>query len=195
MLFSSINFLRQELNTFIARKKGAESVYIVFSNLNNILDNPQAADNRLVASISHIEEEKVLKSPDNYTSSNQTITYRQPAVWINVTILFSFFTRSAENYEGIDLLVNVMQYFQSRPVLLRETALMPGNFPNGIEMIRPEIITPSWEQANNLWSLFGGKYQPSVVYRFKSLMIDNQDTEPGGLPVMTTEVKALHRKR
>ncbi len=194
MLFSVIDFLRQELNTFIIQKKGAESVYVVFSNLNNILDNPQAADNRLVASISHIEEEKGLKSPDNHTRSNQEIIYRQPAVWINVTILFSFFTRSAENYNGIDLLVNVMQYFQSRPVLSQSRALLPANFPAGIETIRTEMVTPSWEQANNLWSLFGGKYQPSVVYRFRSLMIDNHDSEPGGPPIMNTEIEAVHRK-
>jgi hypothetical protein len=193
MFAALLNLLRDELNAFISQKKGADAIYVAIANLNNISENTQSADNKIIASIVAIDEEKTLKTPENFIRSNHEITYKQPTLWLNVCIMFTFFTRSAENYDGLDLLGNVMQYFQSKPILTSNNVIDQANFPQNIDKIRSELMSLNFDQSNNLWSLFGGRYHPSVLYKFKSIAIDNQDITPGGPPILTTEVEAIHK--
>ncbi len=193
MFTAFLNLLRDELNTFISQKKGANAVYVAAANLNNINDNTQSADNKIIASIVCIEEEKALKTPENFIRVNNEINYKQPTVWVNVSVLFTYFTRSADNYDGLDLLGNIMQYFQSKPILTKSNVLLQANFPANMESLRSELVTLNFDQANNLWSLFGGRYHPSVLYKFKSIAIYNQDIMQGGPPILEAEILALHK--
>ncbi len=193
MINAFIQFLKADLNAFITNKIGAQNSFVLFTNLNNITENTVGADNKIIISIVNIEEDKMLKTPDNYIKVNQEINYKKPPVWLNIICLFTFYTRSAENYTGIDMLANVVQYFQSKPKLDANTAFVVGSFPSVFEEIRSEFISLNYEQTNYLWGLFGGKYHPSVIYKFKTIPIDNLDLTPGGPPINNTEVTALHK--
>lgn len=194
MIIQFINFLKDDINSFIVNKKGVEDVFVVFANLNNVIENTQNSDNKIVISIVNIEEEKILKSPDNYIKSPTEINYKNPPVWLNFICLFTFYTKSSENYNGIDMLANVVQYFQSRPRINKITAFVPANFPTIYDDLRAEFVSLNYEQTNYLWGLFGGKYHPSVVYKFKTIPIDNLDITPGGPPILETKVDAVHKK-
>ncbi|NII27617.1 DUF4255 domain-containing protein [Pseudoflavitalea sp. X16] len=190
-----IAFLKDDLNAFISNKIGASSDFVISANLNNIVDKTDGTiDNKIVISIVNIEEEKMLKSPDNYVKVNNEINYRKPPVWLNVICLFTFYTKSLENYDGIDMLENVVQYFQSKPRIDKTTAVVPANYPANLEEVRAEFVSLNYEQTNYLWGLFGGKYHPSVVYKFKTIPVDNADITPGGPPIEETMVNALHKK-
>lgn len=191
-----IAFLKEDLNAFISNKIGASSDFVISANLNNIVDKTDGTiDNKIVISIVNIEEEKMLKSPDNYVKVNNEINYRKPPVWLNVICLFTFYTKSLENYDGIDMLENVVQYFQSKPRIDKTTAVVPANYPAYLEEVRAEFVSLNYEQTNYLWGLFGGKYHPSVVYKFKTIPVDNADITPGGPPIEETMVNALHKKK
>lgn len=194
MISQFINFLKLDINSFISQKKGVTDTFVLFANLNNVLDNALSNDNKIIISIVNIEEEKLLQTPDKYIKSPTEITYKNPPVWLNFICLFTFYTKSNENYDGIDLLANVVQYFQSRPRLNKTTAVVAANFPTGMEDLRAEFVSLNYEQTNYLWGLFGGKYHASVVYKFKTIPIDNQDITPGGPPILDTKVDALHKK-
>jgi hypothetical protein len=56
-------------------------------------------------------------------------------------------------------------------------------------------VSLNYEQSNYLWGLFGGKYHPSVVYKFKTIPVDNMDITPGGPPILDTKVETIHKKR
>jgi hypothetical protein len=184
MLNVFINFLKDDLNTFISNKIGTNGTFVLCSNLNNITDSTTGVDNKVIISIVNIEEEKMLQNPDNYTKTNNEINYRKPPVWLNIICLFTFYTRSSDDYEGIDLLGNIVQYFQTKPRLDKTTAVVPANFPPVIEELRAEFVSLNYEQTNYLWGLFGGRYHPSVVYKFKTIPIDNNDVTPGGPPIL-----------
>jgi hypothetical protein len=194
MIIQFINFLKDDINSFIVNKKGVEDAFVVFANLNNVIENTQNSDNKIVISIVNIEEEKILKSPDNYIKSTTEINYKNPPVWLNFICLFTYYTKSSENYNGIDMLANVVQYFQSRPRINKITAFVPANFPTIYDDLRAEFVSLNYEQTNYLWGLFGGKYHPSVVYKFKTIPIDNLDITPGGPPILETKVDAVHKK-
>ena len=194
MIGQFINFLKDDINSFISSKKGVEDNFVVFANLNNVIESTQNSDNKIVISIVNIEEEKLIQSPDNYIKSKTEVKYKNPPVWLNFICLFTFYTRSIENYDGIDMLANVVQYFQSRPRINKTTAVVPANFPVLYDDFRAEFVSLNYEQTNYLWGLFGGKYHPSVVYKFKTIPIDNLDITPGGSPILNTQVDAVHKK-
>jgi|JFJP01.1.fsa_nt_gi hypothetical protein len=194
MIGQFINFLKDDINSFISSKKGVEDNFVVFANLNNVIESTQNSDNKIVISIVNIEEEKLIQSPDNYIKSKTEVKYKNPPVWLNFICLFTFYTRSIENYDGIDMLANVVQYFQSRPRINKITAVVPANFPVLYDDFRAEFVSLNYEQTNYLWGLFGGKYHPSVVYKFKTIPIDNLDITPGGPPILNTQVDAVHKK-
>jgi hypothetical protein len=193
MFISFINFLKEDLNSFISNKIGTTDTFVLFSNLNNITESSTGLDNKIIISIVNIEEEKMLQNPDNYTKLNNEINYRKPPVWLNIVCLFTYYTKSTEAYDGLDLLGNIVQYFQSKPRLSKSTALVPANFPIGYEELRAEFMSLNFEQTNYLWGLFGGKYHPSVLYKFKTVPIDNMDITPGGPPITETMVNAKHK--
>lgn len=191
-----IKFLKKDINAFISKKKGVNDDFVLFTNLNNIIENRGSIDNKIIISIVGIEEEKLLKSPDNYVATQTEVTYKKPPVWLNLVCVFTYFTASNENYDGIDLLAHVVQYFQSRPRIDKTSAVVTANFPSSLEAIRAELVSLNFEQSNYLWGLLGGKYHPSVVYRFKSIQVDNLDLTPGGPPIQKDKitVRVVHKK-
>jgi len=189
-----ITFLRADLNAFISGKIGVSDDFVLCTNLNNVIDKLDGPADKIIISIVNIEEEKMLKTPDNYVRVNNEINYRKPPVWLNIICLFTFYTKSVENYDGIDMLENVVQYFQSKPRIDKTNAVVPANYPAALEEVRAEFISLNYEQTNYLWGLFGGKYHPSVIYKFKTIPVDNADITPGGLPILDTAVNALHKK-
>lgn len=173
MISQFISFINSELNLFIKNEKGIDDDLVLFANLNNILENAHAVDNKLIISIVSIEEEKLLPNSANYTATRTGETYKVPAIRLNLVCLFTFYSKSIDSYRGIDLLELVVQYFHNRPILNITAAVNPNSFPDSIENIRAEFVSLNYEQTNYLWGRFGGKYQPSVIYKFKSLPIDN----------------------
>jgi hypothetical protein len=194
MLQQLFSFLKEDLNTFISDKIGASSQFVLFANLNNILEKADVNTDKVIISIVNIEEEKMLKAPDNYMRINNDILYRKPPVWLNIICLFTLYTKSTEDLPGIDMLENVVQYFQSRPRLDKSNAVVPANFPAGLEELRAEFVSLNYEQTNYLWGLFGGRYHPSVIYKFKTVPVDNLDITPGGPAIQETIVTANHKE-
>lgn len=193
MLQQLINFLKDDLNTFITNKLGVDNKFVLFTNLNNVLAKEDVNLDKIIISIVNIEEDKMLKTPDNYSRVDNEIFYRKPPVWLNLICLFTFYTKSTDDMAGIDLLENIVQYFQSRPRVDQASAVVPENFPSGIEEIRAEFVSLNYEQTNYLWGLFGGKYHPSVIYKLKTIPVDNLDITPGGPPILDTAVSAVHK--
>ncbi|WP_178371834.1 DUF4255 domain-containing protein [Cnuella takakiae] len=185
--------MKDDLNAFIAQKIGANGPFVVAANLNNILEKGEANLSKIIITIVNIEEEKMLKTPDPYTRVNSEITYRKPPVWLNLVCLFTFYSKSIDDFTGLDLLENVVQYFQTKPRVEKTNAVVPANFPAGLEEIRAEFVSLNYEQTNYLWGLFGGRYHPSVIYKLKTVPVDNADITPGGPPILNTQVSALHK--
>lgn len=192
MIIQFINFLKDDLNLFIKNKKGIDDSLVVFANLNNIIEKGDTV-NKIIISIVNIEEERLLQNPKNYVATRTEVVYKNPAVCLNVVCLFTIYSKNIDNYDGIELLENVIQYFQSKPRLDKTTVVDPENFPEMLEKITAEFVSLNYEQTNYLWGLFGGKYYPSVLYKFKALPIDNLDETAGGSPILSTEVISKHK--
>ncbi|MBP6624042.1 MAG: DUF4255 domain-containing protein [Chitinophagaceae bacterium] len=181
MLLEILNFLQKELNTFIQQRLGQPNAQMLIAgNYSNIQDLP-GKQGVVVMSLISLEKEAMLHVPEHFVrnESIHKVMYKQPPVWLNLSCLFIFNSKLLSDYEGINLLEYVIQYFQSSPVITKLSALKPDLFPAGLDQIRSEMMVLNIEQSNYLWGQMGGKYQPSVMYRFRSIPISHEQNSIG----------------
>jgi len=68
----------------------------------------------------------------------------------------------------------VIAFFQTR------TVFTPSNTPDlppGIEQLTVEIENLTTTELSNLWGILGGRYLPSILYRFRMITIDAEQIE------------------
>jgi hypothetical protein len=52
-----------------------------------------------------------------------------------------------------------------------------------------ELFNLNMEEQNNLWSMLGGMYRPSVLYKFRALVIQEKHAVDGGGPVLVKDIE------
>jgi hypothetical protein len=168
---------------------------LVLSNISRVNDGDEFTQNmkdKLVLSIVNIEEDRVAKSPDNFVKENSLIRYKNPAIHLNLTLLFA---ATHDDYpKAIALLEKIVRFFQIKYVF------MPGDTPelataNMINDFNVEKLIFDWmnlnlEQVHQLWTTLGGHYIPSVIFKLRMITIDERKIQKDALPIkeITTDV-------
>jgi hypothetical protein len=71
------------------------------------------------------------------------------------------------NYrEGLRFLSAVIYFFQGQHTFNPQNT---PSLPPEVEKITVEIINLEFAVLSNIWSMLGGKYLPSIVYKFRML--------------------------
>ncbi|MBC7849288.1 MAG: DUF4255 domain-containing protein [Chitinophagaceae bacterium] len=173
MIFQAINFIKSVLPASVDADLGNIGE-IVASAGNNHGTSP------LIISLVNIEENRLSRDPSNYVRGSDGITLlkKNPAVHLNLTLLFT----SVRHEGGYELALNDIQqvigHFQKQYVFDRATN---PQVPDGIERLVLEMISLNLEQLHQLWSMLGGKYHPSVAYKMRMVTIDSVTEESGPL--------------
>jgi hypothetical protein len=179
MIYESLKFLCEEVNKYLNTKKTPVSIsqpWLVLSNISVAGDNsssltePDIKD-KLVVSVVNVEEDKVAKQQEHYTKSDLTTVYKNPPLYLNYYILFSM---SRKRYDdNLIFLGYIIQFFQHQNVFSPITH--PG-LDSRIQRIVVDLHNMSFEQTNHLWSVLGGKYFPSVMYKVRQVTLNEDVT-------------------
>ena len=173
MIFPAVDIIRQELVN--------NSVNAGMGNISEIISDPNnsPANADVIISLINIEENRVSRDPNNYIRKEAGIIMKNPAIHLYLTLLFTS-VRQAGGY-GLSLqdLQNVIGCFQRKYVFdhLNTPAL-----PADIEKLILDMVSLNLQQLHEIWSVLGGRYFPSVVYRMRMVTIDTL-TNNEGLPV------------
>ncbi|MGB1216690.1 MAG: DUF4255 domain-containing protein [Saprospiraceae bacterium] len=151
MIHEVIPIIADELNDFLNSRFGtAEEPVIISSILNQDGSMAILDDNKVIVSLINIERD----GTNQLARSGGDLP-----VNINLYVLFASYFN---NYgEALKFLSGVIGFFQANPNFMIE-----GN------MIRVELYNPDFKEIGNLWSAIGAKYLPSVVYKFRTISID-----------------------
>lgn len=132
----------------------------------------------ITAMIVGIDEERREGKRSYYipTEDKQFMRLQAP-VELDISILFC--AHSSDYTTALRDLSDVVSFFQSNPVFdgqkypsLNSSVTAPDMKPwQLIERLSFTLHSLSFEQQNNLWSMIGAKYMPSVVYKMKMLTI------------------------
>ncbi|MFT4603097.1 MAG: hypothetical protein ACI857_003284 [Arenicella sp.] len=177
MIDSALDAVTKDLNQFLKLKFQLSEDAAILSNLSN-LDGSVAVKelNRIVLTMVNIQEDKIANlksSPGNKIGVNAP-------VFLNVHVLVSSYFDQKLTKESLRFLAAAVAFFQNKGVFL------PGNSPgldNGIEKLVFEIVNLDFTQQSQLFSSLGAKYLPSVLYRMRMLVIDEETLQYTPSPI------------
>jgi hypothetical protein len=173
MIFQAIRFVQAKLN---------ERVGTIAANIGEIVAETAPMPGQginIVISLINVEENRISRDPRNYQRSGTDLVLKNPAVHLNLTLLFTAIRRGEAPYDNA--LVNlqaVIEYFQRQSVFDHTNS---SGLDAGIEKLVMEMMSINTEQLNHLWSIMGGRYLPSVVYKMRMVTIDSPGDAGGGI--------------
>jgi hypothetical protein len=169
MIFQATDIIRSELTN---NGIGAE-----LGNIGEILSsNTHSADTNIIISLINIEENRVSRDPQNYIRNGTGVIYKNPAVNLYLTLLFTSVRDNGGYGLALQSLQNLIAFFQKKYVFdhTNTPALDPG-----IEKLVLDMISMNVEQLQLLWSMLGGKYHSSIAYRMRMITIDSLSDQTG----------------
>ena len=171
MITQALTYIAGKINSAFFTPAGTPRV--ILGNVASLYDAGSNESN-LLLSLVNIEEEILLRDPENYYRRDQSVIYRNPPMHFNTTLVFGAYLPNQNNLttnyeESISKIQRVIGFFQRRSVF--DPASSP-DLPPGIEKLNFELVNLNLEQLHHLWSMLGGKYVPSVVYRMRMVVID-----------------------
>jgi hypothetical protein len=196
MLSTTLNFICQQLNQIIKPVHRDEKL-VELGNI-ALLDAFQSSvvanlSNHVVVSLINIEEEKTLKNTTTFNTTTKpngdvSLTKRRTPVFLNLYVLFA---ANLSVYEqSLDALSGVIGFFQKQNVFDGKDYTELSEV--GVERLIFDIYSLRFEELNQVWSVLGGKYIPSVLYRVRLVAIqDSPDILTGVISKTQTEGSLL----
>lgn len=184
MIDKALKFITEEVNNYLLTKLSfSGSSKIVLDNIARLQDGGNGGNsNKIILSLVNIEEDRISKNPDNfYKTDDNKVVYKNAPVHLNLYCLFAYNhgendSESTNHYEEALLYISyVIRFFQHRNVF---TASNAPALDAGIEKLLMELHSLGFEQLNHLWAVLGGKYLPSVLYKMRLVVID-EDLQSG----------------
>lgn len=184
MISETLSTLVELINTYISPSStDAPLVLANVARVNDGDDFSQGMQDKLILSIVNIEEDRVAKSPEHYVKAHNVVRYKNPAMHLNLTLLFA---ATHEYPNAIPLLERIIRFFQAKyvftPANTPELAAIQTDTHN-IEKVIFDWVNLNLEQVHQLWTTLGGHYMPSVVYKMRMITIDENTTQREGLPI------------
>lgn len=172
MIHSAVSLITHHLNQYL------KTVYNVTENLaviSNITEPGGTAEvlvnNKIAVFLVNVKKET---GPDSRSLLPRTIENPvfQPPLHLNLFLMFTANFQGQNYPEALKFLSQTIGFFQRTPVFDHEVA--PDMDPR-IEKLILDIENLDYGNLSNLWSILGGKYVPSILYRVRMLTMDKGD--------------------
>lgn len=143
-----------------------------------------------ILTLVNLEEERNLKSPNNFVRVNDRMEYRNPKILLN---LYCLFTVNHSSYDtSLQYLSLIIQFFQYRNYI-DHVNTPPDNglmLDQKIERLIVDMVSMNAEQVNHLWATLGGKYLPSVLYKIRMVPIEDETPDMQGAPIIKISINS-----
>lgn len=188
MLDLAVKFLADEANTYLRQRSLSDHGLgeVIVGQL--VDDNGKwaiTADN-IGLTLVNIEEDRIMRSqlPSHAYLNGSQVTL-QPELKLNLHLLFHVRPSATDKYgQSLRFLSHVMTFLQAHPVFT------PDEYPAldaRIDRLTTEMLALSTEQLNQMWAYLGSKYLPSVVYRVRMVILQDQEPQSIGKPIIAID--------
>lgn len=184
MIGDAIEFVRKE----VARHLGLDNADVTVSPARKLVE--EAGSQGLSISVVNVQEEPALRNQPHSERRQNRTRYIEPPVHLNLFLLFAF---EFQDYAAsLAQLSKTVELFQKKRWFgpATQTGANAVAFPPKLEKLVFDMVNLDFEQLNNLWSVLGGSYFPSVVYKVRLVKIQADETVPAH-EVLTTEVRTV----
>lgn len=171
MIFEAIDIIKAELT--------AAGISAGIGNISEIINDASHQHvGDVVISLINIEENRISRDPSNYLKKDGGIIMKNPAVHLNLSLLFTSVRNNTAYGKSLKDLQEVIGVFQAKYVF--DHTNTPALSPK-IEKLILDMVSLNLQQLHEIWSVLGGRYFPSVVYRMRMVTIDSVSTLSGDL--------------
>jgi len=136
----------------------------------------------IIISMASVEEEQALKNNYPLRQSGSTFLKEKSAIYINVYILFA--AKYASYDTALKAISNIIYFFQTH----RRISFAADEQAQEAVLNLHNI---GFENLNNLWTVLGGRYLPSVMYKARLLMYQAAPPLGGSVIVEIEENESL----
>ena len=156
---------------------GTAAPEVVLGNLSMMESSSDDGNNisdRVVVSVVNIQQESTLR---NLPSNRQILdnnglprgVARNPPLLLNVYVLIG--ANKMQYDVGLQRISQVLAFFQRNHIFTEDE--IPTLPDMNLEKVIFDLHSASIEELNQLWSIMGGKYIPSVIYKMRMAYIDS----------------------
>ena len=175
MIDKALTVLKDEVNAWLELKNGVNEDKVVLSNVATEDGSWAIPEDKLGMSLVKIEEERVLKDQNlAHKNAEGKVDYYNPDLKFNLYVLVTanFPNGDTENdnskyVEGLKQLSYVISFFQQKHVFTNANTPVMADVDENLIKLIVELYYYSFEQQDNLWTVIGAKYLPSVLYKVR----------------------------
>ncbi|GAA0560452.1 DUF4255 domain-containing protein [Chitinophaga japonensis] len=182
MIDQILNAITGKLNTYI----GTLEPDVMLGNISfadAFHDNSsQNVNDKIIASVINIEQEESLRNiPFRRTIADaqglpQGVE-QQPEIHLNVYVLFG---ANKNNYTtALQRISQVIAFFQRQFVFTPADTPVLGTL--GLSKLVFDLYSTDFQELNQIWSVMGGKYIPSVIYKMRLAIIQDAPVADTGI--------------
>jgi hypothetical protein len=178
MIGEVLALLRDQLNAWLRQQSGKASGHAAEDKV-QMLDTSAKTDvvdfkvGKITLLLVNIEQEQVARPADAWHRRMPDGTTQRVQRDVRLNLYILFVARFTVYEQGLDLLGQVLRFFQSHPVIDRTDA--PKLNPE-IDKLAFELVTLPLAEQSSIWSQLRAAYQPSLMYRVRMVVF----RDPGG---------------
>jgi hypothetical protein len=188
MLDVALQFLTDELNTFLLTRTGSDTVK---AKLTKLVDETgkYGFEQGIGINVINIEEERTVKEhlPEHaYVNGRHVV--KPPELRLNLHVMFAANLKLYE--DSLKYISYILTFFQAHPAFTPDGA--PG-LDARVEKLLLELQSPGYEQLNQIWAFIGGKQLPAVIYKVRMVVV--QPDEPSGIQPPITRIGTIIQRK
>lgn len=174
MLYQTLIIIKDKINQYLQKRFSLTENVLVMTNVVEVDGSVSPeVENKLILTLVNIKEESVLKNiPPNVYSEGSHLGLTNKPTHFNLYILFSANYSGIRYEDAMKFLSEVLYYFQAVPYFNHSN--MPELDPN-IEKLVFEVVNLDFADLSHLWSVMGGKYLPSILYKVRLIRVDSSE--------------------
>jgi hypothetical protein len=185
----ALEHLAANLNSHFRRNFQVTEDVVVVSNLQEVGGAPVVlSTGKLVLFLSGVERDtlahRTTHAPAAY--SNSLIQNAAP-VYLNLLVMCAANFSGSHYPEALKFLGGAIAFFQGTPVFDHQNT--PG-MDTRLERLALNMENLSSQEMHSLWSIHGGRYLPSALFRVRMITLDSNTVRSRDPAIRQTETEA-----
>ena len=180
MIHNVLSVISNEVNIFLRNEIGLNEDLVFVSNiLNQDGSNAIEGTNKVLCTLVNIEEMNFTASAgSNVALASGGFSSTSKKIDLELTVLFSAHFSGNSYVESLKMISLLLSFFQ------RKNKFTSSNTPslsNEVQEIDVEFLSKELSELSNIWNTIGAKYTPSLLYKFKGIVLTGK-TSPEVIP-------------
>lgn len=176
MIDLAIKAIARQLNLYIHQQLDIDEDAVVlsapFDSDGGVASN---VNGKLVVFLANVNKDTMPYNAVNSTDSSGTSSFSTaPSLYLNLYVLIASCFEAARYEESVKLLSHAVTCFQEHPVIDKYTH---PELSDGIEKLMLDIENIEFSELSNIWSVLGGNYLPSILYKVRMVSISSNSVK------------------